>query len=339
MSYIIELFHKESFKRGAFLVLLAAFFYFCRSIMNFILLTFLITYLISSLHGFVVSKLSKFVKVKEGLVAVILYIIIIAVIVLVFYNYVPIIIRETTNIINQATDVYNTVNDSDFGALGKYIQPILDKFDIGSYTKQGLSYLIEFAKSFGKVSLNLFLAFVLSLFFVLEKKTIKKFGKKFEKSKLATMYGYFVYYGNNFLNSFGKVIKAQILIAMVNAILSSIALAIMGFPNLMTLGVMIFVLSLIPVAGVIISLVPLSLIAFNINGFTEVIYVILMVIVIHCIESYFLNPKLMSSKTKIPIFFTFIILIVSGDFMGTWGLLLGIPLFMFVLDVFEVKVS
>lgn len=269
----------------------------------------------------------------------ILYIIIIAVIVLVFYNYVPIIIRETTNIINQATDVYNTVNDSDFGALGKYIQPILDKFDIGSYTKQGLSYLIEFAKSFGKVSLNLFLAFVLSLFFVLEKKTIKKFGKKFEKSKLATMYGYFVYYGNNFLNSFGKVIKAQILIAMVNAILSSIALAIMGFPNLMTLGVMIFVLSLIPVAGVIISLVPLSLIAFNINGFTEVIYVILMVIVIHCIESYFLNPKLMSSKTKIPIFFTFIILIVSGDFMGTWGLLLGIPLFMFVLDVFEVKVS
>lgn len=307
--------------------------------MNFILLTFIVTYLISSLHGFIVSNLRKYIKVREGLIALLLYVLIIAVIVLVFYNYVPVIVRETTNIVNQATNFYNTIDTSDLGTLGKYIQPMITKLDIGSYTKQGLSYIIEFAKNFGKVSLNLFLAFVLSLFFVLEKGTIKKFGKKFEKSKLSTMYEYFVYYGNNFLNSFGKVIKAQILIAIVNAVLSSIALAIMGFPNLMTLGFMIFVLSLIPVAGVIISLVPLSFIAFNINGFTEVIYVILMVVVIHCIESYFLNPKLMSSKTKLPIFFTFIILIVSGDFMGTWGLLLGIPLFMFLLDVFEVKVS
>ncbi len=61
---------------------------------------------------------------------------------------------------------------------------------------------------------------------------------------------------------------------------------------------MIFVLSLIPVAGVIISLVPLCLIAFNIGGLAKVVSVLIMVAVIHCIESYILNPKLMSSKTK-----------------------------------------
>lgn len=339
MESLLELFRKESFKRASFLILLIAFFYFCRTIINFILLTFIITYLISSLQGYIVLKLKKHIKVRESLVTMLLYVTMIALIVLAFYSYVPIIVRQTTSIINQASSFYRSVDINQLGILGKYMQPIISKLDIGSYTKMGLGYIIEFAKSFGTVSLNVFFAFVLSLFFVLEKKQIQDFGKKFENSKLSVMYKYFVYYGNNFLNSFGKVIKAQIIIAFVNTILSVISLIIMGFPNIMTLGVMIFILSLVPVAGVIISLVPLSLIAFKIGGIIEVLYVVIMIFVIHCIESYFLNPKLMSSKTKLPIFFTFIILIVSDHFMGTWGLLLGIPLFIFILDVFEVKIS
>mgnify|MGYP002422964040 CR=1 FL=1 len=141
-----------------------------------------------------------------------------------------------------------------------------------------------------------------------------------------------------FLNSFGKVIQAQILIALVNTILSVITLSILHFPQLVTLGFMIFVLSLIPVAGVIISLVPLCLIAFNIGGLTKVVSVLIMVAVIHCIESYILNPKLKTSKIKIPIFFTFVILIVSEHILGMWGLLIGIPLFMFILDLLGVKI-
>jgi len=52
-----------------------------------------------------------------------------------------------------------------------------------------------------------------------------------------------------------------------------------------------------------------------------------------------LNPKLMSAKIELPIFFTFIILIVSEHFLGVWGLLVGIPLFMFLLDLLDVKLE
>ncbi len=61
-----------------------------------------------------------------------------------------------------------------------------------------------------------------------------------------------------------------------------------------------------------------------------------MIALLHSLESYILNPKLMSDKTSLPVFFIFIILIIGKQFMGTWGLLLGIPLVMFIL---EVKVS
>ncbi|MDF2505130.1 MAG: putative permease [Clostridium sp.] len=113
----------------------------------------------------------------------------------------------------------------------------------------------------------------------------------------------------------------------------------MGFPKLLALGFMIFLLSLIPVAGVIISLIPLCLIAFKIGGMVKIVYILIMVAIIHLVESYILNPKLMSEKTKLPIFFTFVILIVSEHFMGIWGLLLGIPLFMFIIEILGVKVN
>lgn len=339
MDFIREIIRREAFKKFIFFSILILILYFARKMLNLVLLTFLFTYLINSAEVFIVSRLSKYVKIKEGIVTIILYMLIIAFIVIAFYKYVPVVINEAKNLEAQAESFYRSNALDKYAFIGKYVSPIIDKIDIQKYTEPGAKFIIEFATSLGKVSVNAFLALILSLFFIVEKREIIKFGRKFEKSKLSSMYKYFIYYGNNFLNSFGKVIKAQIIIAFVNTILSVIGLAVMGFPSLMTLGLMIFILSLVPVAGVIISLVPLSLIAFKINGPIEVLYVLIMVLIIHSVETYFLNPKLMSSKTHIPIFFTFVILLVSEEFMGTWGLLLGIPLFMFILDVFSVNIA
>ena len=140
----------------------------------------------------------------------------------------------------------------------------------------------------------------------------------------------------NLSGTFGKVIEAQFIIAIVNTVLTVIALWIMDFPQLFGLGIMIFFLGLIPVAGVIISLIPLSLIAYTIGGFIQVLYILIIIAIIHAIEAYILNPKLMSSKTDLPIFYTFIVLIFSEHFFGVWGLIIGIPIFVFLLDVLEV---
>src|SRR5699024_10432267 len=102
------------------------------------------------------------------------------------------------------------------------------------------------------------------------------------------------------------------------------------------LGIMVFFLGLIPVAGVIISLIPLCSIAYNLGGFTYVLYIFIMITVIHALESYILNPKLMSAKTNVPVFYTFIVLIFSEHFFGIWGLIIGIPIFMFLLDMLDV---
>jgi len=47
----------------------------------------------------------------------------------------------------------------------------------------------------------------------------------------------------------------------------------------------------------------------------------------------------MSAKTKLPVFLVFLILLVSEHYIGVWGLLLGIPMFMFLLDILDIRVK
>ncbi|MGQ7056634.1 AI-2E family transporter, partial [Bacillus cereus group sp. BceL245] len=77
--------------------------------------------------------------------------------------------------------------------------------------------------------------------------------------------------------------------------------------------------------------------AYNVGGVMYVVYILVFITVIHALESYFLNPKFMSAKTNLPIFYTFMILIFSEHFLGIWGLIIGIPIFIFLLDVLDIN--
>ncbi len=62
-----------------------------------------------------------------------------------------------------------------------------------------------------------------------------------------------------------------------------------------------------------------------------------MICIVHAVETYILNPKLMSNRTKLPVCFVFIILLVGEHYLGVWGLLIGVPIFMFLMDILGVK--
>lgn len=141
------------------------------------------------------------------------------------------------------------------------------------------------------------------------------------------------------MGSFGVVIEAQFFIAIVNTVITTIVMYFMHLPELAVLSIMIFILSLVPVAGVIISLIPLSLVAYSVGGFTDVLYIWLMILAVHTLEAYVLNPKFMSSRTNLPIFYTFVVLLVAEHFFGTWGLICGVPIFTFFLDITGVQTT
>jgi len=338
MNILRELFKKDIFRRLIVLSIIIFFFFLLRSMLNLFLLTFIFTFISYSLQKVITNKLGKYITINPLLITILLYILLTSAIVFVISTYVPIISRQLGEIALEISAFnYDSIN---VGFLSPYIKDYIAKIDFLSIVKNaGLDQFLRYATNIGAWGFNVFVASILSLFFMVEKDKLKEFFLQFENSNISMVYSYTKDFGSNFLNSFGKVVQAQLIIAIVNSILSTITLFLFHFPQVLGLGVMIFIFSLVPVAGTIASLIPLCIIAFTIGGFKTVFYVLILIAVLHALESYVLNPRFMADKTELPVFIVFITLLISEHFMGLWGLLLGVPLLMFILDLLNIKLS
>ncbi|WP_394526206.1 AI-2E family transporter [Lacrimispora sp. JR3] len=335
MDRFDDLMNNTIVKKLVSILLLVLFMYFFRGMLNQLLLIFIVTFIFGQLQKFIYDKVNAHIKVSRKLVTILMYMVILLFFTVLGIVYIPMVTQQLLDIIGLLStfDLNQVQSKVNIGLINA-----IPKEEIDSYIRMAESHLLGFVATAGTFSINLLLSFLISFLFLLEKEEIIAFFKHMEQSKVSFFYEYFTFYGKKFLNSFGKVIELQILIAFINSFLSVVALTVMGFPQTLGLGAMIFILGLIPVAGVIISLIPLAIIAFNIGGAIKIIEVIVMIVVLHSLETYVLNPKLMSAKTKIPVFLVFLILLVSEHYIGVWGLLFGIPLFMFFLDILDIKV-
>jgi len=305
------------------------------NMIDLVILTFIITFLLYAIVGRLQRQFQKISRhgLPAVLVLALVYVLFIAVLALISVSMIP-------KVMQQFTELSNFVMNFDFAEFQKALDPrisaLIDNVDVAHYISIMSGVISSAAAKIGQFSLNLFFALVLSFFLVVEKDKIKEFGGRLENSRISFMYGYFVYFGGIFTKTFGSVMKVQVTIAFINAVISSVVLFFMGFPSVIGIGVMMFCFGLIPVAGVVISLIPLCTIAFTIGGLTKVFEVIAMVIVIHAIEAYILNPKLMANRVRLPVCFVFIILLVAEHCLKVWGLLIGVPMFIFLMTVLDV---
>lgn len=332
MDFLKSVFVNPTVKRFSILGVICVLLYFMRDMLNLVLLIFLFTFIMNSLQSHITAWLNRFFKVPYHAVVVFLYLGLVSILSLGIYMYLPKIISQLKQLSDFLIKVINTPPGE--SELSRYIADALAQLNFQSYLQHGFDYVMIIS-NWGT---TFFVALLLSLFFILEKNRIMRFTLKLKESKIDWLYEEMEYFGRKFIRSFGKVIEAQFMIALFNTAFTIVGLWILGFPYLFALGIMVFVLSLIPVAGVIISLVPLSVIAYTMDGILMVVYVVVLITVLHFIEGYFLNPKLMSSKTNLPVFYTFIILFFSEHYLGVWGFIVGIPIFIFVLDVLDVSV-
>jgi predicted PurR-regulated permease PerM len=135
----------------------------------------------------------------------------------------------------------------------------------------------------------------------------------------------------------GRAIEAQASIAVINTVLTIVGLLILKIPLVAMLSVIVFVCSFIPVLGVFISTTPILLVALNDSGLSMCAAVIGMVVVIHLVEAYVLNPLIYGRHLKLNPVLTLIILYVGYHAFGLWGMLLGVPVARyFIHDVLNV---
>ena len=319
-------------RRFVVLALLIWVLYLVRGMLSAILLTFIFTYIVVHWVRFVQRWLPK---LPSLLVVLVTYAVLVAAVYFAVTKYLPLLITQIIKMVNSVLKFYQSQDGS---WLIKQLNHYISAKTVTAQVKHGINLAFSTLTSLTKMAVTFFMSFILSFFYTIELKQMYSFSRLFLTSDLFSwLFEDIYFFGKKFVNTFGVVLEAQFFIALCNTALTTICLMFMHMPQILALALMVFVFSLVPVAGVIISLIPLSMVGYSVGGIRDVIYIIIMIIAIHALESYVLNPKFMSSRTELPIFYTFVVLLVSEKLFGTWGLIVGVPIFTFLLDIMGVK--
>ena len=198
-----------------------------------------------------------------------------------------------------------------------------------------LKYAAEVITNIGGKILAVASAFLLSLLFsfliVLDLPRLTRSVTSLAHTKIAFIYNEVAPSIAAFGRELGHAFQAQIIIAIFNTLFTAIGLWVLGMTsNTAFLLMIVFVCSFVPIAGVFISSTPICLIALQQGGFSLVLMAIVLIIVIHHIEAYVLNPRIYGQHLHMNPVLVLVILTIGGKLFGVWGLILGIPICTYV---------
>ena len=279
----------------------------------------------------------KFISKKARVLGVItVYIIAVAIIVILCSVILPIVFESITdflsnipgyisNVINQ----YNNLPEDSF-LKSQIVQDEihnLQNMDIKQYLniEQIIGYVMNAISAVFSI-VDIFIAIIVSIYILVERKQIITFLKKlagalFKERTYKNLDKYF----NNSNEIFFKFIASQFLDAIVVGILVSIALTIMGVKYAPLLGFFIGLFNMIPYVGAIIATVISALITLITGGLSQTIWMLIVTIILQQIDANIINPKIVGQSLKISPLLVLFAVTVGGAYFGILGMFLAVP--------------
>jgi predicted PurR-regulated permease PerM len=189
----------------------------------------------------------------------------------------------------------------------------------------------EFMNGVFAIVFQFLLAIIFSFLILWDLPRLQRSVRSFGEGRTAEIYAEIAPGVSAFVTVLGRALEAQSMIAVVNTVLTAIGFYLIGIPSIALLAPIVFFCSYIPVFGVILSSLPAALLAFRAGGLTMVLWLIVMVLVVHAVEAYALNPLIFGRHLKMHPVAVLVILLVAEHLFGVWGLVLAVPIAAFVL--------
>ena len=279
----------------------------------------------------------KFIRKRSRALSVItVYLIILAIIIVLFSCIMPIVFGSIADFLNNlqgyitsATENYNKLPEDSF-FKGQIVQDAihsLQNINIKQYfnVEQIIGYVTNAISAVFSV-IDIFIAIIVSIYILTERKQIIAFLKKltgaiFKENTYKNIDKYF----NNSNEIFFKFIASQFLDAVVVGILVTIALTIMKVKYAPLLGFFIGMFNMIPYVGAIIATVIAVLVTLITGGLSQAIWMIIVVVILQQIDANIINPKIVGQSLKISPLLVLFAVTVGGAYFGILGMFLAVP--------------
>ena len=285
------------------------------------------------------KKKSKFLrKHARGTSITIVFILVIALIAWFMKAIIPTIATSVSDLISNIQSYYNAVvSDSPDLYITPFIQnnilkPVVDwlqNVDFEElFTVDRIKDYLSSAMGIIKGIINIFIAIICSVYILAQRNRIIRFIDRFAKAVLTEKgYARFNKYFNEGNGIFFRYLSSQMLDGIVVAIITSIAMSILGVKYSILLGTLIGFSNLIPYFGAIFGVAIAIIITILTGGWQQALIMGIVVIVLQQLDANIINPRITSSSLKVSPLLIMFAVTVGGAYFGILGMFLAAPIF------------
>ncbi|MDR1111785.1 MAG: AI-2E family transporter [Deltaproteobacteria bacterium] len=302
--------------------------YTMRDMFGIFFLTFIMCFIT---HG-ITGKLYRFTKQRRKYLVITLYLVLLLAIVAFFVYGFPKIYSEAKQFATQLPATLSNIEENldgiarDNPSLDWPIERLKEALTLDAVISKAWYLAVRGLEQAWHYVTWFFIAILFSFLIMLDLPNLMQKFMALRHSRAGEIYKETAFSVIRFSQVVGENFRAQIFISLINTLLTFIGLSIIGTGATALLSFVVFICGLIPVLGVIISSVPIMLVALNTGGQNMVLAVVVLIVIIHLLEAYVLNPRIVSAVMHINPVLTLMILYVAHSIMGLWGMLLGVPI-------------
>lgn len=245
-------------------------------------------------------------------------------------NYLLDKMKSNNEISDFIVNNYNSINDY----VTEYVNSnLLPKVDVW------LATLSSGVFGAVKVVFNIFIGFVMSIYYLADK-------EGFISGTKRILYSLFpVKIANNILDNtrhtnqiFGNFLIGKMLDGFTIGFITFLFLTIFGYPYALLIGVIIGITNMIPYFGPYIGTIPSALLIL-IDSPAKCLVFVIFIIVLQQVDSYLIEPKLCGSKTGLKSFWVLASILFFGSVFGIIGMILGVPIFALIFGYLDNKIT
>jgi predicted PurR-regulated permease PerM len=297
-------------------------------------ISFLFLYFISDFMTKDVHRLVPFIP--RALLFSVLYILVILSITLITYKVVPLLLKNlpelTSQLQVQIVKEFKAANLK--WGLSQYVDIEEIKGAVLKTSTGVLRFMVDSLSPLYKGFIQFVFALAINLFCYLETDKIENTFTRDPNSLMFFVYRFVQVRLRIFYVYFKRVMGGQVIIALINTLISSLVILLLDLPHPFLMMFVVFFCGLFPVVGNLISNSVLIINAFVSIGVWGSGVCLLLLISVHKLE-YFLNSKIIGGIVRLPMAVSLGALIFCEVLLGIPGLILAIPLMLFVRHEFE----
>jgi predicted PurR-regulated permease PerM len=182
--------------------------------------------------------------------------------------------------------------------------------------------VVGFLGSIGKSAVYVLMGLILAVVFLAEGPKLEAWRESMDEDSVPRiLLRYFSY----LCDAISITAQLQVIVAVVNTLITLPVLIVMGLPSIPALMAFLFSMGLIPVVGGVVSGAVMGTIAYVHRGPVGVAVFFVSTFLLHKIESYYLSPRLTARHVNLPGFVIITSLVLFEHAFGLVGLFLSFP--------------